>query len=560
MLEPQSAFEAPWQRQHLRVPREDQTIFARPPFAEAAACIEKNAEILCDGRVNIQGRTLRHMREWTRRAVLESALEYTSLLAGETVALDDSEYDGIVADGHQPSLFHPGVWVKNFGIAALANATNRIPLHLVVDNDTLSTSAIRVPGGDRKQPGIETIPFDDDRRATPWEEAAVQNLALFRSFGDRTAAAMRRWGIEPLVSELWPDAVEFAETGRNLPDCLTGARHRLERRWGLANLELPLSRLGSIDPFLWFASHLFAHAPRFREVHNEVLTQYRRINRIRSRTHPVPELALDGEWTETPFWLWQAGDQVRRQVFVRQAGKEMELTDRRDVTVRFPLSPAMDACCAVEVLRELPQRGIRLRTRALTTTLFARLCLADLFVHGIGGSKYDEMTDRIIARFFEMPTPEFLTLSATVHLPLAEPFDVTADDIRQLHHELRDVGYNPDRHLDAGAFGDAKAQKLVAEKRRLIDEQQSATTTGLSRSQRRARRAENHRRYRRFQKIDRQLQRYAESTREELRSRNDALQAEDRANAVLRNREFAFCLYPEETLRPFYEAGIAGRL
>ena len=37
-----------------------------------------------------------------------------------------------------------------------------------------------------------------------------------------------------------------------------------------------------------------------------------------------------------------------------------------------------------------------LRPRALTLTLFARLCVADFFIHGIGGGKYDEVTDRII--------------------------------------------------------------------------------------------------------------------------------------------------------------------
>ena len=45
-------------------------------------------------------------------------------------------------------------------------------------------------------------------------------------------------------------------------------------------------------------------------------------------------------------------------------------------------------------LAELSSRGIKLRTRALTTTLFARLVLSDMFLHGIGGAKYDQVTDR----------------------------------------------------------------------------------------------------------------------------------------------------------------------
>ena len=40
----------------------------------------------------------------------------------------------------------------------------------------------------------------------------------------------------------------------------------------------------------------------------------------------------------------------------------------------------------------LQTRGIKLRSRALTTTMFVRLFLADAFLHGIGGAKYDEVT------------------------------------------------------------------------------------------------------------------------------------------------------------------------
>ena len=40
-------------------------------------------------------------------------------------------------------------------------------------------------------------------------------------------------------------------------------------------------------------------------------------------------------------------------------------------------------------------QGIKLRSRALVTTLFARLLLSDLFMHGIG-AKYDELTDVLV--------------------------------------------------------------------------------------------------------------------------------------------------------------------
>jgi hypothetical protein len=191
-----------------------------------------------------------------------------------------------------------------------------------------------------------------------------------------------------------------------LCDCLTAARSGLERRWGLENLELPMSRLCELDSFLWFASHIFAHLPRFRAIYNEVLYEYRRVYHVRSRTHPVADLAETSDgWVEAPFRVWRAGEWQRKRVFARQSGREVHLSDGRDTIAKLPLAPDMEACCAVEVLKDLSAQGIRLRTRALTTTLFARLCFADLFVHGIGGSKYDEMTDRIVARFFGIPAP-----------------------------------------------------------------------------------------------------------------------------------------------------------
>ena len=61
---------------------------------------------------------------------------------------------------------------------------------------------------------------------------------------------------------------------------------------------------------------------------------------------------------------------------------------------------------------------MKVRSRALTNTLFARLFLSDLFIHGIGGGKYDELTDDLIRRFYGIEPPEFLILSATRLLPL----------------------------------------------------------------------------------------------------------------------------------------------
>ncbi|MGE5194871.1 MAG: hypothetical protein ACM3U2_20455, partial [Deltaproteobacteria bacterium] len=496
LIEPPCPLERPWSRRHVRAPRGDETFVADPPLADAMEIAHRNRERLGEACADVQGRELGIVRQWARREVLRAAGEYTAELlsaevpgagfggantrestpaalqqAGRCSALPDPATTTFYVGGHQPTLFHPGVWVKNFVVGRLAETDRSIGLNLVVDTDTLSGTAVPVPTGRREAPGVAMVPFDEPRPRQPWEEARIVDRALFSSFAERVGKTLGDWGFTPLLAEFWLAAVRRSATSDSLAECLTAARSAWERRWGCANLELPVSRLCTLEPFLWFAAHLLAHLPRFRAVYNEVLHEYRGVNRVRSRMHPVPDLQEVDGWIEAPFRVWRAGDEVRRRVFARQEGGEVRLSDGEDVFAALPLVPGKDACCAVKELQKLSARGIRFRTRALTTTMFARLCFADLFVHGIGGAKYDQMTDRIVARFFGLCAPQFLTLSATLQLPVSGYPVEPADECR-LERQLRELDFNSDRHLARGLS--TEAQKLVAEKRRLVAEQQAA--------------------------------------------------------------------------------------
>ncbi|HTI49735.1 MAG TPA: hypothetical protein VL475_02245, partial [Planctomycetaceae bacterium] len=292
--------------------------------------------------VPVQGRSLSLLREWTRREVLSAAQEYTAGLLGRPVSeivaeTADRAAAGWYVGGHQPTLFHPGVWVKNFVVGALSRSEQGIGLNLVVDNDTLSTTAIRVPAGTADIPRVDQVLLDEPRSTRPWEEARLVNRRLFESFPSRVEEKLSDWGIRPLLSEFWPAAVRHAARSDRLADCLTAARNQWERRWGSNNLELPLSRLCRLDPFLWFASHLLAHLPRIHTLYNEVLQEYRHVNRLRSRTHPVPDLRIDDGWYEAPFWIWEAGEVIRRRLLARQEGGEVLLSNGSKVLAALPL-------------------------------------------------------------------------------------------------------------------------------------------------------------------------------------------------------------------------------
>ena len=59
-----------------------------------------------------------------------------------------------------------------------------------------------------------------------------------------------------------------------------------------------------------------------------------------------------------------------------------------------------------------------IRPRALTLTLWVRLLLCDLFVHGIGGAKYDRVTNDIFRTYYRCEPPAMACVSATLRLPL----------------------------------------------------------------------------------------------------------------------------------------------
>ena len=54
--------------------------------------------------------------------------------------------------GHQPQMFHPGVWFKNFALGELARRHGATAVNLIVDNDMLSDASLRVPGGSVSEP------------------------------------------------------------------------------------------------------------------------------------------------------------------------------------------------------------------------------------------------------------------------------------------------------------------------------------------------------------------------------------------------------------------------
>jgi hypothetical protein len=522
------------QRRRWRAPRENNGWVVEPSLAEAGDVAAANREHLQSISVSIAGMPLSELRARTRDRIARRAEQSCQMCSRGLHSLNGLWF----ACGHQPLLAHAGVWVKNIAASALAKHHGGASFNLIVDNDLIGRRAVTIPQQVHGEPRMVSVPFDAPMPPGPGEEAHVQDVSQFESFGDQITQRIEDdWGYAPLIKKFWPTAVEMTKSGKGLVSALSAVRMALEHAHGMGNCEATVSCISQSEEFLIFVRHLAANAAQFRESHNRRLTEYRSANRIRSRSHPVPELAMNGDWCELPFWVWRAGETVRARVFARTTGGSLQLSDGQTPFVSMP-----DDSGAISDLQALAEQGIRLRPRALTTTLFIRLFLADLFIHGIGGAKYDELTDAIAADFFGIEMPAFMTMTASQWLPLGAPDASACGDWRVANRSLRDARFNAERLVHG-----EQSSPLATEKQELIQTLLRARENG------RPARSIRRETARRLREVEERLAQLAGG--QTLQLSEDLKDAERRlaANAVLMNREFPAVLHPESAYAAWVE-------
>jgi hypothetical protein len=485
----------------------------------------------------------------TRREVLTVAAEYTGSYRDVVRPDDVADWIArpIIMGGHQPDLFHAGVGLKNSALDAYARQVGGTAINLVVDTDRCAGTTVPVPVGTPAEARLEHVPFDAAGPEIAWEERGILDPECFASFGDRVSQRLAPLVPDPIVRRWWPLAVERARGAHRLGLALAQARHALEERFGLETLELPVSELVRLPTVMVFMGWLLAHARPLHEAYNAALAGYRRAARVRGRGRPMPDLAVrtdeSGEWLEVPWWLWSQDDPRRRRVFANVSTPgTLALSDMETLRVELPIAPDVSPSRWVDALSRMEEHQLRLRPRAILTTLVSRVLVADVFVHGIGGAVYDRITDDIVRRLTGCDPPRHAVVSGTLRLPVERSFpgfDAADPEARlaDVQRALRDLEFHPERHLGAPEGQVAEVRDLVTEKRRWIE---TFPTPTLARRRCREIRAANDR-----------LAFHAQHLRRDLLARVGPLAAAVRARKVLGARDYPWCFFPEKTLKSF---------
>ena len=74
-----------------------------------------------------------------------------------------------------------------------------------------------------------------------------------------------------MIETFWPLAVDQSHETDRLGACIARARHLVERRWGLATLEIPQSWICDLESFHWLTAHLLARLLRREDLEGGLL-------------------------------------------------------------------------------------------------------------------------------------------------------------------------------------------------------------------------------------------------------------------------------------------------
>ncbi len=489
----------------LITPSGDGDILIEPTAAEWLPLLERNIDQFQRQRITLAGRLIEQVQREVR----------------SRLGVTDPSCP-ILAVGHQPEFVHPGVWAKYVVTQHLAERLGGLAVDFVVDNDTPHSDFLEVPTVDAEG-FVKTrlIRFYEGPTGSAYEGRAALTSPMIE-------AIARDIGELPFPSAI-TDYLAGLKNAAEVSDVTDQHLAGLRRVDALLNVNLRKIRVSRVfgGPFV---ADLLIDAERFAVCYNRALILYRRIEGIRTSNRPLPNLAEHGSRVETAFWIYRPGSR-RYRLWVERTGSDVEIFADTESVARVSAAALLDDPDAV--LRSMAPWVVR--PRALTLTLWARLLACDLFVHGIGGSKYDRITDGIFRSYYACPPPAYVCVTATLRLPLPRQA-VEREDILAAQRRLRDLHFNPARYIEN------LPEAVLIQRADLIEQ---------SRRQRSARAPSEQRRetFLAIRKLHEEIVKCHPEAHVRLREQWALLERKTASNVQADSREYFYALQPPDRLR-----------
>ncbi len=411
-----------------------------PPFAEWAVRSNTFAAL-----------SRQPLAEAFRRELWREAETYTQSIA-DVAVIEEVEAAPLVATGHQPIIYHWGLAYKNILLERLAEQQLIRGLNIIIDTDEGDAGAIAFPARhDTAQLHVGT--------------ATLSNGAGLFLRQQLQGAATRPQKIRDILAEV--SSAYLSENFQTalaryaaLPDqSVVDANTALRRDLlGLRRQrEIRLSAICRFPSFRKILGFLLRDPAAFFEAFNRSIEEFRDEAKIKNAANPFPNLKMSAEGIELPLWVINTADGVRHIPVARRQEEQWQIfSEGRAIGV-----------IGGEVLAYAPNHLIA--PRGMMTTLIMRMFGVDLFVHGIGGYKYDRFTDVFAKAYYATDLAPAAMATATRYL----------DEERVRRHQqaekfnVKDLVHRPLEFADLGLFeteGGRELRDLHLRRSHLLDE------------------------------------------------------------------------------------------
>ena len=440
---------------------------------------------------NLADPILQSLRKSARRRLVEAAGQFVAVLSetshpdkrsavNQSLLTGDPDTTAVIMTGHQPVIFHSGLTFKYETTEEFAATNDLIAVAVVIDTDEgdageFAFPAVHVSGpsapahkrydryatADRPDsfPAVElpqliAASASFGQTTSLYSAARLKPAAELRAVASRVADSLLRLGLPAEAERLQYVAANYAML-QTRP--MREANLIVRRNEGIGGrmLELPLSTICGFPEVVAVTEELLARPLEFAQCYNETLNTFRAEHKIRNEANPFPNLQIEPDVCELPFWIVDHAHGTRTILKVGNA---------------VAVGPQAFTGCG----KQLVPRG------ALITAML-RLLFSDLFVHGTGGGRYDRYTDQLIRAWWHVEPPPIAVASASRYLFEKERAELSR--LWRISEQLRDLQFNPQRHFGTGVFSstlESTLNSLVRKKDDAVEQMKQVREAGQS--------------------------------------------------------------------------------
>lgn len=369
----------------------------------------------------------------------------------------------IVITGHQPLIYHLGIQAKSFVLNHIAEKTSSTAIDIVVDTDVEHEMTFQTPrfAPEPQRMSLPLMRGDGHHWFADTQPPTETEVEVWSQHITDAVGTLGLPEVSSSVDRYLTGAAEAAAEAGDAAEFSVRARRKFEDRAGLDHLQLPVSRM--IESCAWgeFITDIVSEAARFHESYNDALAEFRVRHHTRSAAQPFHDLRVQDGLIELPLWYLHPSGRI--DVFVRPgvdgswdlvAGGEVVYSETADGTI------------------EDAKRGhfARLAPKAITLTLFLRVWFCELFIHGTGGYRYDEVCDSVAHSFYRCEPAARVSATCSAYLPLVAQW-VDETSLSEAVERIHRVAHHPEEFIEEADLGDwlaSQAADLLAEKDGLV--------------------------------------------------------------------------------------------